>query len=191
MSDELREQVTQILQGADADGQASQRLLPLVYSELRAIARDQLRHERPGHTLQATALVHEAYVRLIASDSLPWQNRSHFFGACGNAMRQILIEHARRRLASKRGGQRQREPLTDAPIASSDDPDLVLAVAECMDRLREEDPRAAEVVNLRFFAGLEMSEIALALDLSERTVHREWSFARARLQQMMSDEPDC
>jgi RNA polymerase sigma factor (TIGR02999 family) len=181
--------VTLLLQSVGRDGDASQRLLSAVYEELRAMARQRLRHERAGHTLQATALVHEAYLKLIGQQSLPWRHRAHFFGACANAMRQILVEHARAKTAQKRGGGRRRAELIDA-AADAADLDLILAVDESLERLRAEDARAAEVVELRFFAGLETSEIAAALETSERTVHREWAFARARLLQMFqSDDP--
>jgi RNA polymerase sigma factor (TIGR02999 family) len=186
-----RQQLTLLLASIDQDPGAAKRLLPVVYDELRAIARDRLRQERVGHTLQATALVHEAYVRLIGSDaSVPWQSRAHFFGACANAMRQILVEHARRRGAQKRGGSRVRESFTQADVGSESDLGLVLSVDEALETLRAEDARAAQVVELRFFGGLEMEEIAQALDLSERTVHREWSFAKARLAQLLGDSKE-
>jgi RNA polymerase sigma factor (TIGR02999 family) len=189
MNDDSRQQhVTQILQAIQSDPGAAQRLLPVVYDELRAIARDRIRQERVGHTLQATALVHEAYVRLLGGENAqPWANRAHFFGACANAMRQILVEHARRRGAIKRGGDRARESFTHADVGSEDDLDLVLSIDEVLETLRAEDARAASVVELRFFGGLEMEEIAKALDLSERTVHREWAFAKARLAQLLGD----
>jgi RNA polymerase sigma factor (TIGR02999 family) len=180
-------QITQLLQAIGRDKAAPQRLLSTVYEELRAMARARLRNERAGHTLQATALVHEAYLKLIGPAALPWQHRAHFFGACANAMRQILVEHARARNTRKRGGGQSPEELADAG-ADDQNPDLVLAVDESLDKLRAEDARAAEVVELRFFAGLEMKEIAEALQTSERTVHRDWAFARARLLQMFDDD---
>lgn len=187
MKDDPREQVTRILHAIETDPKAAQRLLPVVYDELRAIARDRLRQERSSHTLQATALVHEAYIRLIGSESVPWQNRAHFFGACANAMRQILVEHARKRGARKRGGGKVRESLTHADVATEDDLDLVLSIDETLEQLKAEDPRAAAVVELRFFGGLEMEEIAHALEISERTAHREWTFAKARLFQLLGE----
>lgn len=180
--------VTHLLQRMNRDPAASKQLLPIVYEELRAIARQRLRGERAGHTLQATALVHEAFMRLVGDQKLPWQNRAHFFGACANAMRQILVDHARARGAQKRGGGMKPESLTNAQVADTEDLDLILSVDECLDRLRAEDPRAAQVVELRFFGGLEMAEVAQALQISERTAHREWSFARVRLFQMLGDE---
>src|SRR5262245_45287051 len=183
-------QITQLLQSIGHDQAAPARLVSAVYEELRAMARQRLRSERAGHTLQTTALVHEAYLKLIGPGSLPWQHRAHFFGACANAMRQILVEHARARNTHKRGGGAKAETLSDR---SADDGDLslVLAVDESLEKLRAEDPRAAGVVELRVFAGLEMKEIADALQTSERTVHRDWSFARARLLQMFDEEENA
>lgn len=189
-------QITVLLQAIGSDDAAAHgKLVSAVYDELRAMARQRLRGERAGHTLQTTALVHEAYVKLIGqaanaapnSTPVPWQHRAHFFGACANAMRQILVEHARARNARKRGSGRRPEPLEDVG-ATSEDLDLILAVDESLETLRREDARSAQVVELRFFAGLEMSEIAEALQTSERTVHRDWTFARARLLQLF-DEP--
>lgn len=190
MSVDPKEHVTQILRAIQSDPAQANKLLPVVYEELRAIARDRLRQERAGHTLQATALVHEAYMRLVGTESMPWQNRAHFFGACANAMRQILVEHARRRGAKKRGGTKARESLTKADVGGEDDLDLVLSIDETLEQLREEDPRAAQVVELRFFGGLEMEEIAHAMEISERTVHREWAFAKARLAQLLASSTD-
>lgn len=183
-------EVTRILQAIPTDPKAQDRLLPVVYEELRMLARQRLRNERAGHTLQATALVHEAFMRLIGDQKLPWQSRAHFFGACANAMRQILVDHARARGAKKRGGGLKPESLTRAEVADTEDLDLILTIDQCLDQLRAEDARAAAVVELRFFSGLEMSEIAEALQISERTAHREWSFARVRLYQMLADEED-
>lgn len=183
-------QVTALLRSIDQSPDAAARLLPVVYEELRAIARDRLRSERSGHTLQATALVHEAYMRLIGGEPTSWQNRAHFFGACANAMRQILVDHARRRDAHKRGGGAAKASLDGIDAADSRDADLILSVHEGLDMLRREDERAAQVVELKFFGGLEMSEIAEVLGASERTIHREWSFARARLVQLLGEQND-
>jgi RNA polymerase sigma factor (TIGR02999 family) len=183
-------QVTQILQAMQTDPKAQDRLLPVVYDELRMLARQRLRNERAGHTLQATALVHEAFMRLIGDQKLPWQSRAHFFGACANAMRQILVDHARARGAKKRGGGIKPESITHAEVADTQDLDLILTIDDCLDRLRAEDERAAAVVELRFFSGLEMAEIAEALQISERTAHREWSFARVRLFQMLAEDQE-
>lgn len=180
--------VTLLLDAMGRDPAAQGKLLPLVYDELRAIARQRLRNERSDHTLQATALVHEAYVRMIGSADVSWEGRAHFFGACANAMRQILVDHARTKGAKKRGGGMKAEALTSAEVADEGDPDLILSVNEALDKLRAEDERAAQVVELRFFGGLEMNEIAQALQISERTAHREWSFARVRLFQLLGEE---
>ena len=181
-------QITLLLQAIGRDESAPSKLVSAVYEELRAMARARLRSERTGHTLQTTALVHEAYLKLLGPGALPWQHRAHFFGACANAMRQILVEHARARNTRKRGSGVKPEVLEDAG-ANAQDLNLILAVDESLEKLRGEDKRAAEVVELRFFAGLEMNEIAEALQTSERTVHRDWAFARARLLQMF-DETD-
>lgn len=174
------------LHGADR-AEALDRLFPIVYDELRAIARAQLHHERADHSLQATALVHEVYLRLLGGEHPPWNSRRHFFHAAGEAMRRILIEHARKRGRLKRGGKRVRVELTDANLAANHDPSDVLAFDEAFRRLEEQDPRAAEVVRLRFFAGLSVEETAAALELSPRTVKREWTVARAFLYSALRD----
>jgi len=181
--------VTQILAAMQGESRqaAMERLLPLVYDELRALARAQLRHERPDHTLQATALVHEAYLRLLGGTQPPWNDRQHFFRAAAEAMRRILIEHARKRGRVKRGGKRVRVELTGVDLASEQDLDQILALDDAFRRLEEEDPEAADVVRLRFFAGLSVEETAQATGLSERTVKREWAFARAWLYDALRD----
>jgi len=181
--------VTEILAGMrGASRQAAmERLLPLVYDELRALARAQLRHERPDHTLQATALVHEAYLRLLGGVQPPWNDRRHFFRAAAEAMRRILIEHARKRGRARRGGKRVRVELSDADLAGEQDLDQLLALDDAFRRLEAQDPEAADVVRLRFFAGLSVEETALATGRSERTVKREWAFARAWLYDALRD----
>ncbi len=176
-------EITQILAGLPGTGRqaALGRLLPLVYDELRALARAHLRHERPDHTLQATALVHEAYLRLLGGQDLPWNDRAHFFRAAAEAMRRILIEHARKRGRIKRGGNQVRVRISGVHLGTEQDPDEILALDEAIRRLEEQDPRIADLVRLRFFAGLSVEETAKALEVSERTVKREWSFARAWL----------
>jgi RNA polymerase sigma factor (TIGR02999 family) len=168
------------LRGADRD-EALNRLVPVVYAELRAAARAHLRRERPDHTLRATALVHEAYLRLLGGDHITWNDRQHFFRAAAEAMRRILVEHARKRARVKRGGNPIRASLSDVNLAVDQDPVEVLALDAAIRRLEEQDPTAADVVRLRFFAGLSVEETARMLDLSERTVKREWAFARAWL----------
>lgn len=174
-------ELTQLLAaGADAN-----RLLPLVYDELRGLARARMARERDDHTLQATALVHEAWERLARDTRMDWQGRRHFFGAAAEAMRRILVDHARRSGAAKRGGDLERVTLggVDAPHDFANE--QLLALTEALDQLETEDPRAAEVTRLRFLAGLSVEETAATLEISERTVAREWAFARARLFELL------
>lgn len=182
MSDAGTSAVTQILSDIQAGrSNAASDLLPLVYDQLRKLAQQHMNQERAAHTLQATALVHEAYLRLIGDQNLGWDSRVHFFTAAAEAMRRILIEHARARKRIKRGGERQRVPLTGLDLAIEHDAEEILAVEEAFRRLETEDPDAANVVRLRFFAGLSVAETASALGISERSVAREWAFARAWL----------
>jgi RNA polymerase sigma factor (TIGR02999 family) len=160
----------------------------LVYGELKAMAAQHMADERDDHTLQATALVHEAYMRLIGEEPLAWSNRGHFFFAAARAMRRILIEHARSRLAQKRGGGRGRLPLNVADMSIQDDPHTILAVDEAISRLEDMDERAARIVRLRFYAGLSNGDVAQALEMPERSVRREWSYARIRLFRMLGGE---
>jgi RNA polymerase sigma factor (TIGR02999 family) len=164
-------------------------LLPIVYDELRVLARAHLRKERPDHTLQATALVHEAYLRLLAGANAPWNDRQHFFRAAAEAMRRILVEHARGRERVKRGGRQERVDLSTVDVADGRDPELTLALDDAFCRLEKQDPDAADVVRLRFYAGLSVQETASATGLSERTVKREWAFARAWLFDALKDPP--
>ncbi len=167
-------------------------MLPRVYEELRKLARFHMAKERSDHTLDATGLVHEAYLRLIGGMEPAWSDRAHFYAAAAEAMRRILIEHARKRGRVKRGGGRAREALNLLDLASSNLSEDILALDEAIRRLREEDSRCASVVELRFFAGLSVSETAQALSLSPRTVMREWSFARAWLFEKLSPgEESC
>lgn len=171
----------------DGDPAAAGELLPLVYDELRAMAGQMMRSGRPGHTLQPTALVHEAYLRLLGQQPGSWQNRSHFFGIAAQAMRRILVDHARRKHAGKRdGGDRITldDALVEAPQRSLD----LMALDDALTRLGELDPRQARVVELRFFAGLDVEQTAEALGISPATVKRDWTFARAFLQREMDDQ---
>jgi len=188
MPDDPRTQVTQLLQSLGSVQNAAEQLLPLVYDELRAIAGARMAQERPGHTLQATALVSEAYVRLVGIDRMEWQNRAQFFAVAATAMRRVLIDHARKRDSEKRGGGRAATTLTTVDLSEDHDAASVLALDEALNTLEEEDPRAARVVSLRFFAGLSVADTAAALDISERTVMREWTYARARLFELMEGE---
>ena len=153
----------------------------IVYAQLRAAARAQLRSERSDHTLQATALVNETYLRLLSGAYPTWHDRQHFFRAAAEAMRRILVEHARRRARIKRGGNPIRVTLSDADAVSERDPVEILALDSAIRRLDSLDPMAGDIVRLRFFAGLSVEETARMLELSERTVKREWAFARAWL----------
>jgi RNA polymerase sigma factor (TIGR02999 family) len=175
-------EVTQILDAvAGGDQQAAAQLLPLVYTELRRLAALRLGQEPPGQTLQPTALVHEAYLRLVGdADERCWNSRGHFFGAASEAMRRILVESARRKSRVKHGGEMQRVDLDqDVPVRPP--PEEILALDEALTRLAVEDPEAARVVQLHFFAGLSMEEVAQALDVSRATAYRQWSYARAWL----------
>jgi len=156
-------------------------LLPLVYDELRRLAAWRLAHEKPGQTLQATALVHEAYLRLVGKEDLPWNGRRHFFGAAAEAMRRILVENARRKKRLKHGGGLDRVDIDPIEIPSPMPDEDLLAMDEALDRLAEVDPRAAEVVKLCFFVGLTQVQAASQLEVSVATVERTWSFARAWL----------
>jgi RNA polymerase sigma factor (TIGR02999 family) len=176
--------VTQILSRIESgDPTASELLLPLVYNELRRLARANMSNERAEHTLQATALVHEAYLRLVGDEKTRWDGRGHFFGAAAEAMRRILIEHARRKNATKRGGDHERVPLDDLPcfITPCDNMDDLLALNEALDGLAREAPDKAELVKLLFFAGLNLEEAAAAQGISRSSAYRHWLFARAWL----------
>lgn len=180
----MKSDVTRILDNIQAgDQQAANDLLPIVYEELRRIADAKMRHEKPGQTLQATALVHEAFLRLIGpEDDSKWDSRGHFFAAAAEAMRRILIEHARSRNAAKRGGKFERVELDEACLAKDDDSELILAIDEALSKLALDEPEIAKVVKLRYFTGLTIEQTAAALGLSDRTVKRHWTYARAWLQ---------
>ena len=175
-------ELTQILTAmSQGQSQAGEELLPLVYAELRRLAAWLLANEKPGQTLQATALVHEAWLRLAGKDDPNWQGRRHFFGAAAEAMRRILVENDRRKKRLKHGGQWERVDLEGLDIASPLPDDELLAVDEALNRLTEVDPRAAELVKLCFFVGLTQEQAAKELGISISTVERTWAFARAWL----------
>lgn len=206
--------ITQLLQAmGKGDQDAGEELLAIVYDELHRLALSKLSTESPGHTLQPTALVHEAYMRLVPANSgdamrsdgrereprrsdnsdsssrqPAWHSRAHFFGAAAEAMRRVLIDSARKRRRIKRGGDRSRVDLSTAEIAVPQDSTDLLALDEALDRLEEVDPSKAQVVKLRYFAGLSLEETAAALDVSVPTVHRKWRFARAWLQREIEKE---
>jgi RNA polymerase sigma factor (TIGR02999 family) len=183
-------EVTRILSAVEAsDPHAAGQLLPLVYEELRQLAAQRLARERPGQTLQATALVHEAYLRLVDVDRAQhWNSRRHFFAAAAEAMRRILVERARARGSCKRGGGRERLDLDDLPVASPERADGLLALDEALTRLAAVEPQAVELVHLRYFAGRTMSEAADLLGLSLRSAHRLWAYAKAWLLQELERE---
>jgi len=174
--------ITRLLREGDANGD---RVLSLVYEELHAIARHRMRREGAGHTLQATALVNEAYLRLAETEEMEWRDRRHFYAAAAEAMRRVLIDHARKSRAQKRGGDHRQISLGAADIQIELDPDRFLALDEALEKLTLEDERAAQVTKLRFFSGMTMAEIAEHLEISERSAHREWTFARARLFELL------
>jgi RNA polymerase sigma factor (TIGR02999 family) len=181
-------EVTRILSEIEAGNfHAADQLLPLVYDELRRLAAQKLAQEKPGQTLQATALVHEAYVRLVdAEGRRPWENRGHFFIAAAEAMRRILVESARRKRRLKHGGGRAREPeLVD--IAGPERPERILALDEALDRLAAANPRAAELVKLRYFASFSNAEAASLLGISPRKADQVWAYARAWLREEVGD----
>ncbi len=160
---------------------AADRLLPMVYDELRTLADRYLRRERSGHTLQATALVHEVYLRLVGQERANWQGRTHFMAVGAEAMRRVLIDHARSRGRQKRGGDRSRVTLTGLELEGRDDAAEAAALSDALERLNELDPQQARIVRLRFFAGLSVDETAALLELPKRTVERNWAHARAWL----------
>jgi RNA polymerase sigma factor (TIGR02999 family) len=175
--------VTTILSAIDqGDPHAAEKLLPLVYTELRRLAAAKLAHEKPGQTLQATALVHEAYVRLVGNeDAQKWNSRNHFFAAAAEAMRRILVDNARKKQAEKRGGSGRRLELTDAVAPEALPPFELLALNEAIERLGHEHPQHAALVKLRFFAGLTLEDAAATLGVSLATAKRHWTLARAWL----------
>jgi RNA polymerase sigma factor (TIGR02999 family) len=182
--------VTRILSAIEqGDPHAAEQRLPLVYDELRALAAGRLARESPGQTLQATALVHEAYVRLVDVDRAQrWNSRGHFFAAAAEAMRRILVEQARRRAAAKHGGGAERQALDPSEIAAPEPDERLLAVHDALDDLARIDPEAATLVKLRFFGGLTTTEAGEALGLSVRSAHDLWAYARSWLRRQMRPE---
>ncbi len=175
--------VSGILEAIDrGDPQAASQLLPLIYDELRRLAARKLAHEPPGQTLDATALVHEAFLRLVGQqDEARWQGSSHFFAAAAEAMRRILVDRARSKHAQKRGGGRARKHFEESHLVAPEVSDDLLEVDEALDQLAQADPQAAELVKLRYFAGLPMTDVAKLLNISPRTADRVWAYARAWL----------
>jgi RNA polymerase sigma factor (TIGR02999 family) len=188
--------VTRILNAIEqGDAKAADKLLPLVYEELRLLAAQKLSHEPPGQTLQATALVHEAYIRLVEGTDQNWNSRGHFFKAAAEAMRRILVDNARRKKSLRRGGEHQQVDIDQADLLaitlsdehSSDD---LLALDEALEKLSRTDPRNAELVKLRYFAGLSLDQVAKIEGISRRTATRWWTYARAWLHREISSDGD-
>ena len=172
--------ITLMLQAvARGERQASSDLLPLVYEELRQLAGARMAREAAGQTLQPTALVHEAWMRLVGDGDRNWENRAHFFGAAAEAMRRILIENARRKSRLKRGGGQLRVDIDEVELAATTADDKVLLIDEALERLKTADPDKAQIVMLKFFGGLTNQEVAQSLNVTERTVERQWAFAKA------------
>ncbi|MCA1555645.1 MAG: sigma-70 family RNA polymerase sigma factor [Acidobacteria bacterium] len=182
-------EVTQLLVAwSNGDRAALDRLMPLVYTELRRLAHHYMRRERPGHTLQTTALVNEAYLRLVDQESMRWENRAHFFGIAARLMREILVDHARSQQAAKRGGGQYKLSLSKVDrIASRPDVNLI-ALDEALGRLEANDPQKSRIVELRYFGGLGIEETAEVIGISPATVKRDWSMARAWLRSEIGDE---
>ena len=183
-------EVTHILSAIEqGDPHAAEQLLPLVYDELRKLAAQRLAQEQPGQTLQATALVHEAYLRLVDGDKAAhWNSRAHFFGAAAEAMRRILVDQARRKQADKRGGQGRRVPLDAADVGFTSPADELLDIDEALTRLAAEDPQAARLIQLRYFAGLSIEDAAEVIGISRSAAYEHWSYARVRLKTLLDRE---
>lgn len=183
-------EVTRILNAIEqGDLSVASELLPLVYGELRKLANHKMAAESPGHTLQPTALVHEAWLRLVGSNPQGWQSRAHFFGAAAEAMRRILVDHARRKHSQKRGGGVGHEELNESALVLNAPPDEILAVNDALDQLAQQDASAAELVKLRYFVGMTMEEAAAAMGLAPRTAERTWTYARAWLRREIQKRP--
>jgi RNA polymerase sigma factor (TIGR02999 family) len=174
--------MTQVLEAVGAaEEHAAEQLLPLVYDELRKLAAQKMANEAPGHTLQPTALVHEAWLRLVGAEDRGFENRAHFFAAAAEAMRRILVDSARRKQRPKHGGGQRRIELSQVDVAGASDDETVLAVSDALDKLASRDALGAELIRLRFFAGLSNAQAAELLGLPERTAKRTWAYARAWL----------
>jgi RNA polymerase sigma-70 factor, ECF subfamily len=187
MPDDRTTQITDLLINP-ADGRSpAEQLLPIVYDDLRALAEKYLRSEPAGHTLQPTALVHEAYMKLVDQTRVDWQGRTHFFAVGAQAMRRILVDHARRRRANKRGGDRHRVMIDEQLLADGRRDEDLLDLDEALDKLAELDTNQAQMVEMRFFGGLNVAETALALGISKRTAEREWSMVRTWLRRELAE----
>ena len=190
MADTPLSNTTQCLQAlSQGDDAAAAQLMPLVYDELRQIAEKHLRHERPNHTLQPTALVHEAYLKLIDQTQVQWQGRNHFLAVCAQAMRRILVDHARGKARDKRSAGGQRIELNEELMISSERSEDLLALDAALEKLAVMDARHVAIVEMRFFGGMTEEQIAEHLQISDRTVRREWTMIRAWLRRELSEEP--
>ena len=188
--EESRPDVHRLLESlSEGKSSAANELMPLVFGELRSLAARLLSRERPGHTLQPTELVNEAFLRLVNQKRVTWQGRTHFFAIGAQAMRRILVDHARSKLRKKRGQRPLRVELTEKLLISSENIEDVLAVDEALEKLAELDPRQARIVELRFFGGLTVAEVAEAIGVSKRTVEAEWTMVRAWLRRELSSPP--
>jgi RNA polymerase sigma factor (TIGR02999 family) len=185
----MKKDITQILNRVEqGDPAAAEQLLPVVYKELRRLAAAKMAKESPDHTLQATALVHEAYLRLVDTSHPPaWRHRGHFFAAAAESMRRILVESARRRASGKHGGAVDHKPLIEDELPSAGSPDELLSIHEVVDHLATQDRLSADLVKLRYFAGLSMDEAAAALGISVRKAHYTWAYARSWLRRELGD----
>lgn len=183
-----RDDVTRILQSLDEDGLAAEELLPLVYGELRQLAAKRMASQPAGHTLQATALVHEAWLRLFDGNARVWQNRAHFFRAAAQAMRHILIERARSKMSRKHGNRPKYVSIDDVDVADEPPEERVLLIDEALERLQKKHAELAQVVMLKFFAGLTNAEVAEMTGVTERTIQNKWAFAKAWLLKNIEDE---
>ncbi len=182
--------VTRILSAIEqGEPNAAAELLPLVYDELHRLATEKMARENPGQTLQATALVHEAYLRLVDANQAPcWNGRAHFFAAAAEAMRRILVDHARRKQAGKRGGRGRRVPLDAADVGLISPADELLDIDEALTRLAAEDAQAAQLIQLRYFGGLSIEDAAEVVGISRSTAYEHWSYARVRLRTLLDGE---
>lgn len=188
LNDEIKGDVTQVLQALGPDGRTSEELLPLVYNELRQLAAARMARQSAGQTLQATALVHEAWLRLFDGNEKVWQNRTHFFRAAAQAMRQILVDRARRKLSLKRGARPEYVNIEEVELAEEKPEERVLLIDEALKRLQEKNAELAQIVMLKFFGGLTNAEVAEMTGVTERTVQNKWTFAKAWLLKNIEEE---